>query len=87
MGGIISGSEKVDFYSLIKRHGFQEKNFELTQQRDQTSDTGIYAITGTVTIRCPRVGKEKTYKAGHCSSWLAQFNDDLASGVFGTPSN
>ena len=83
---MVGDSEKQDFYSSIKQHGFQENDFELTQQREPTSGTGIYAITGTVTIRCKPNEREKTYKAGHGSSWPSQFHDDLASGVFGKAS-
>jgi len=83
---MVGDSEKQDFYFSIKSHGFQENDFELTQQRDPTSGTGIYAITGMVTIRCKPNGREKTYKAGHGSSWPSQFHDDLACGVFGKAS-
>ncbi|MDE2260746.1 MAG: hypothetical protein KGK17_10545 [Betaproteobacteria bacterium] len=83
---MLGDSERQDFYSSIKQHGFQENDFELTQQRDPTSGTGIYAITGTVTIRCKLNGKENTYRAGHGSSWPSQFHNDLAQGVFGNAS-
>ncbi|MEJ1959353.1 MAG: hypothetical protein WDM70_07920 [Nitrosomonadales bacterium] len=61
---MVGDSEKQDFYSSIKSHGFQENDFELTQQRDPTSGTGIYAITGMVTIRCKPNERGKNLQGG-----------------------
>lgn len=83
---MIGDSEMQDYYSAIRHLGFQENDFELTQQRDPTSGTGIYSITGAVTIRRKQNGIEKAYRAGHGSSWPAQFHDDLTHGVFGNVS-
>jgi len=79
-------SEMDDFHSSIERRGFQQDDFELTEQREPASGTATYSIRGTITIRYKPNGKERIYKTGHGSSWPAQFDDDLAGGVFGKPS-
>lgn len=80
---VLHDDEIDDFWAAVKQYGFQEKDFELKQISDPTRGSGLQAVTGSVTVRCKVSGIEKTYAAGHGSSWPAQFHDDLAHGVFG----
>jgi len=77
------GSELEDFWGSVKRHGYRDEDFEITQRPDPTTGAGVQAITGTVTVRCKPSGVERTYKAGYGSTWPAEVDQDLARGVLG----
>ncbi|HCA27088.1 MAG TPA: hypothetical protein DEP05_05530 [Betaproteobacteria bacterium] len=79
-------SEMDDFYSAIKKRGFQKDDFDLTEQEEPMLGTGINPIKGTIKIHYRPSGKEETYKTGHASSWVVRFEDDLVDGFFGKPS-
>lgn len=78
-----SESELEDFWGSVKRHGYRDSDFEITQNPDPTTGAGVQAITGTVTVRCKSSRVSRTYKAGFGSTWPAQVDQDLSSGVFG----
>lgn len=78
-----SDSELEDFWGSVKRHGFGNADFEISQNPDATTGPEVQAITGTVTVRCKTSGVKRTYKAGYNSTWPAEVDQDLARGVFG----
>lgn len=80
---MILDSEKEDFEQAVRDNGFAVDDFELIEQQDLPSGGEIYAITGTVTIKRKSSGIEKTYRAGHGSTWPTEFSDDLNVGTFG----
>ena len=55
----------------------------MKEARDLPSSGSTYAVTGSVTVKRKITGTEKTYLAGHGSSWPAAFYEDLKQGVFG----
>ncbi len=79
---MVNDSEREDFTQAINHHGLDVDDFELTEQRDQPIGTDVQPITGQVTIRRKSTGAEKTYDAGHGSSWPAEFEQDLQQGGF-----
>jgi hypothetical protein len=46
---------------------------------------GTYTILMTVRVALKRTGKGKTYRAGHGTTWPAEFETDVISGVYGRP--
>lgn len=82
---ILDSSEMQDFYGIINKLGFTDTDFELHEVRYPSSSGPIYAITGDVTITRRSANLNRTYPAGHGSSWLALFYADLAGGNFGQP--
>ena len=76
-------SEVKDFYASIKQLGFTDTDFELKEARDLPSSGSTYAVTGSVTVKRKITGTEKTYPAGHGSSWSASFYEDLKQRAFG----
>lgn len=79
---MVHKSEREDFRNSIKSVGLDPSDFELIEKEDLPSGT-IYRLTGTVTIRRRSNKREKTYRAGHGSSWPAEFDCDLKKKVFG----
>lgn len=80
---LLDESERQDFWALIARHGYSKDDFELTELEDKPARTGVYAITGTVTVRRKSTGLSRQYQAGHATAWLADFGADLRGHVFG----
>ena len=79
---VVSDSEKDDFRSLINDAGFDADDFELRETEDPPQGV-IYAVRGTVSIRRKATGTVREYRAGHMSTWLADFDRDLRGGAFG----
>ena len=80
---VLDNDEIDDFYVLIKQNGFRKEDFELRQNREPMHGSELQIITGSVTVYSKVSKVEKTYVAGHGSSWPVQFRDDLSRGVFG----
>ena len=79
---MICDSERDDFEQVIKDKSFDPNDFELTESRDKPTGTDVQPITWHVTIKRKSTGIEKIYKAGHFSSWPAEFDQDLQRGYF-----
>ena len=84
---IISASEKKDFDNILQDAGFSVDDFEVIPHDTTAGGPGVHPITGTVNIRRTSNGKEKTYKAGHTSTWPTDFSTDLDQGYFGSPND
>ncbi len=82
---VLHESEVLDFNSSIKQLGFVEGDFDFSQTSTPLSSGLFHTITGTVTVRRKSTGVQKSYSAGHGSSWPVSFHDDLANDVFGAP--
>lgn len=79
---IIADDEIRDYEESIKNNGKKIEEFELTESTDPTPPLMVYTITGTVTIKCIKTNKSKTYVAGNNSCWNVEFDDDLKGGLF-----
>jgi hypothetical protein len=80
---IVSSSEKEDFASALDRDGYAKEDFEILAREDPFPTQDIGHITGAVTVRNKKIGFEQTYKAGHTTAWVAEFERDLQTGLFG----
>jgi len=81
---LLGESERQDFWATIVGAGFSKEDFELTEIEDKPTNVGIYAITGTVTVRRKSTEVSRQYSAGHATAWLAEFEAELRGHVFGT---
>ena len=80
---LINSSEKEDFENSLKEFGYNSEDFELRED-DQTvsHEHTISPVQGKITVRNKKAGKEKTYDAGHLSTWPSEVHTDLENGYF-----
>jgi hypothetical protein len=83
---LLGQDEIDDARALMREQGFDPADFEILQQADPLA-AGVSPVTGTVTIVRRSSGSSRTYEAGHGTSWLASFDLDLKSGLFGRKDN
>lgn len=74
---LIGGDEIEDFESTIKNHGRNREDYELIEKPDPISEF----IVGRVTVKNKKSGATKTYRAGHGSAWVIDFEKDLEAGT------
>lgn len=79
---IICPTEKEDFDNAITSAGYRKEDFDVRESETPMSAGGIEPITGTITVRNKQTGLERSYKAGHGSTWVAEFENDLRTGAF-----
>ena len=48
---MIDTTEQEDFNAILHQYGFNLPEFGLAAHRDKIETSGIYTITGTVTVR------------------------------------
>ena len=78
-------SEIENFEATIINARFEVADFNLAQDEDPPAAKEQFEITGTVTVHRMSTGDSKTYRAGHLSTWLGEFEIDLHGGIFGQP--
>lgn len=79
------GFEKTileDFKKIVVKHGFKEKDFDLTEVDKTKFDDDVSVLSTQVTVTLLTTGKAKTYESGHRTSWLGEFERDLNKGLF-----
>ena len=80
---IISPTEMEDFNRILAQHAYTKDDFELTGQEDpHPAGGGVAPITGHVTVKHRESGVERTYKAGHGTAWVVEFENDLRAKAF-----
>ncbi len=79
---MIGKGEIEDFEDTIKSLGRKKEEFELSESQDPIPTAGVHPLTGIVTIKNKITGSTKTYRCGHGSHWVVDFEDDLKKGVF-----
>lgn len=79
---LVEESEWNDYRAALKKHGHDETDFDVSELREPARTAEVDPITGTVMIRHKRTLKQKAYLAGWGSTWVVDFDDDLANGSF-----
>lgn len=80
---IISPTEMEDFNRILAQHGCTKDDFELTGHEDPLPASGEVApVTGHPTVKHRESGVERTYKAGHGTAWVVEFENDLNAKAF-----
>ncbi len=82
---MISDSEMENFEAAIIQAGFNVADFKRAQDQDPPTAKEQHPITGTVTVHRISTDKFITYRAGHLSTWVTEFEIDLHEGKFGQP--
>ena len=80
---VVSPSEWEDFKALLSAHGFSESDFDVKEVEDGPSTVEPSPNRGTLTITRKQNALSRTYRVGHMSEWLSDFEDDLIGGAFG----
>jgi hypothetical protein len=79
---IIGQSSIEDARNSLGRYGYSEDDFSISVVDDTQPTAGLFPYRGRVTFKHKPTGKEKTYYAGHESTWAAEFEIDLQHGYF-----
>ena len=78
----ITDTEWEDFENALKKYRRKGVEFYVEESVHPAQPvTGGY-IRGTVTVTHKPTAFNKTYKAGTGSSWVVEFDDDLAGGLY-----
>ena len=80
---INSEMRMIAFQEIVESFGFSADEFDVSA----TSYTGSFGlepsqVASTAVVRHKATGIERSYDASGGSSWLSDFQDDLANGVF-----
>ncbi|MFC5474328.1 transcriptional regulator [Paraherbaspirillum soli] len=81
---LIEPDELNDFNAVLVRHKLAADDFELREldTTDPKTDE-VFALTGFVTVTRKSSGRKQQYPIGDGSIWVAEFERDVAAGVFG----
>ncbi len=82
---MISDREMEDFDAAILQAGFEVHDFNVIDLEDEPTAKEQHPITGTVTVHRISTDEAMTYRAGHLSTWVTEFEIDLHEGKFGQP--
>ncbi len=82
---MISDREMEDFDAAILQAGFEVHDFNVIDLEDEPTAKEQHPITGTVTVHRISADEAITYRAGHLSTWVTEFEIDLHEGKFGQP--
>ncbi len=82
---MITVSEMEDFDAAILGAGFEVDDFSVVDMEHEPTAKEQHPITGTVTVHRISTDKFITYRAGHGSTWVSEFEIDLHQGGFGQP--
>lgn len=74
--------ELEDAKDAIRGQNLNPDDFEFSHRDTSQGGSGIFAVTGEVTIRNKKTGIEKVYATGHDTAWPVEFGDDLKAGAF-----
>ncbi len=80
---MITVSEMEDFNAATLQAGFEVDDFNIVDLEDEPTAKEQHPITGTVTVHRISTNKFITYSAGHLSTWVSEFEIDLAARICG----
>jgi len=82
---LITDTEMEDFDAAILQAGFEVDDFNVVDLEDEPTAKEQHPITGTVTVHRISTDEAITYRAGHLSTWVSEFEIDVHEGKFGQP--
>jgi len=71
--------------AAILQAGFDLHDFRVVDLEDEPTAKEQHPITGTVTVHRISTDHAITYRAGHGSTWVADFLADFYAGEYGRP--
>ena len=82
---LITDREMEDFEAAILQAGFEVNDFSVVDLEDVPTAKEQHPITGTVPVHRISTDEAITYRAGHLSTWVSEFEIDLHEGKFDQP--
>ncbi len=82
---LITDSEMEIFDAALLQAGFQVNDFNVVDLEDEPTAKEQHPITATVTVHRISTDDFITYRAGHLSTWVTEFEIDLHEGKFDQP--
>ena len=82
---LITDSEMEEFDAAILQAGFQVDDFRIVDLEEEPTAKEQHPNTGTVTVHRISSDHAVTYRAGHGSTWVADFLADFYAGEYGRP--
>ena len=79
---LVDDSERDDFFREVVNAGHNRSDFEIDEREDPMQGEEVQAVTGSVTVTRKSDGRQKAYRAGYGSAWVADFSADLGRGFF-----
>jgi hypothetical protein len=80
---MIHSDELVDFGACLKRHGCNPGDFKAELTGQEYPPAGVVGpVYEQVTVICLPTRTRRSYAAGHVSSWISDFEEDLKAGQF-----
>ena len=79
---IIDRTEWEDLDHTLAKYKRNRDEFDFAEIESRPLSAGIEPRLGTLTITLSDTGEAKTYKTGHGSAWVVEFDDDLKAGLF-----
>jgi hypothetical protein len=80
---VIAPDEKADFLAILARHRLDASDFLVQEAGESDVVDDVYPLQGHVTIVRRSTLKEREYRVGHGTAWVAAFEKDLNKGAFG----
>ena len=82
---LITDSEMDYLDAVIVDAGFEVDDFSVVDLEDEPTAKKRHPNTGTVTVHRISTDHAITYRAGHGSTWVADFLADFYAGDYGRP--
>jgi hypothetical protein len=88
---VIDDTEYSDFLTIIKEHGFECSDFDLSEINTSSnrslnsSEVTLVPIIGEAVVTRKSTKSTRKYIAGNNKAWVADFQNQLAGGIFGQP--
>ncbi|MGF6532697.1 MULTISPECIES: hypothetical protein [Paraburkholderia] len=81
-----SEDEQADAESIFASHSFDIIDFDIRDEDQYLAEDGTSLIRRQVMVTRRSTDKSAVYAAGQGTAWHADFERDLAAGVFGVSS-
>ena len=79
---LVDDSQRDDFFTEVVQAGHNRSDFEIDERENPMQGEEVQAVTGTATVTQKFSGRQKAYRVGYGSAWVADFSADLARGFF-----
>ena len=80
---LVDDRERDDFFTEVVQAGHNRSDFEIDERENPMQGEEVQAVTGTATVTRKFSGRQKAYRVGYGSAWVAtHFSADLARGFF-----
>ena len=81
----MTADELKHFEETFRRYGFSDNDFSIAGKMDKAlsvKEQHAAYLDEEVTVICHKTGKSTTYRSGHDTNWVAEFEQDLLNSIF-----